>query len=83
MDSDAPFFREFALRLPSGVEAREIVSLMQQEGFLAGVPLEQVPGGGSGLLVAVTEKRLWKEIDAYAVSFGKVVENFVVETKAG
>jgi glycine dehydrogenase subunit 1 len=64
-DPDAPFFREFALRLPDGVTPDAVVRAMADAGILAGIPLPELPGGGAGLLVAVTEKRLWSEIDAY------------------
>ncbi len=58
---DAPFFREFALRLPIDALAaeRELLSA----GFLPGLPL---PGLGSGvMLFAVTEKRTRREMDSF------------------
>jgi glycine dehydrogenase subunit 1 len=81
-DRDAPFFREFALRLPSGTTGEDVVQRMRRAGILAGVPLERVPGGGAGLLVAVTEKRLWSEIDRYVDAFREVLAGNVVETGA-
>ncbi len=72
-DADAPFFREFAVRLPAGVDPKEVVRRMMENGFLAGIPLDEVPGGGGGLLVAVTEKRLRSEIDAYVEVLRKIV----------
>jgi glycine dehydrogenase subunit 1 len=68
-DPDAPFFREFALRLPDGVEPADLVARIAREGYLAGIPLASVPGGGKGLLVAVTEKRLERELDGFVAAF--------------
>ncbi|MDQ4098139.1 MAG: glycine dehydrogenase, partial [Actinomycetota bacterium] len=74
----APVLREFAVRTP--VAAGTVVERMAEEGFLAGVPLEEEYGAGlrgpnaaNGLLVAVTEKRTRDEIDAYVAAFEKVV----------
>ena len=66
----APVVREFAVRTP--VPAATIVDRMADEGFLAGVPLDDEYG--DGLLVAVTERRTRTEIDAYAAAFEKVVK---------
>src|SRR5205085_394850 len=66
---DAPFFKEFALRLPrSAAEVRE--SLLDR-GVLAGVPLAQT--GENVLLVAVTERRTRAQIDAYAEALAEVL----------
>ncbi len=56
---DAPFFKEFAVRLPRPVG--EVVQAMVERGFLAGVPI-----GDAALLVAVTERRTRDEIDRFA-----------------
>jgi hypothetical protein len=80
-DPSASFFREFALPQPEGITGAEVVSQMADRGFLAGVPLRSVPGGGEGLLVAVTELRLWREIDAYVAAFQDVVARFAVESR--
>ncbi len=72
-DPDAPFFREFALRLPSGVSPHAVIERMAEGGVLAGIALEKLPGGGAGILVAVTEKRLWEELDLYAQRFREAV----------
>jgi glycine dehydrogenase subunit 1 len=72
-DPDAPFFREFALRLPEGRSGEEALRTLIAAGFLGGIPLDPLPGGGSGLLVAVTEKRLENEIEEYAKAFRSVV----------
>jgi glycine dehydrogenase subunit 1 len=82
-DPDAPFFREFALRLPDGMTGDNAVRRMRSAGILAGIPLAQVPGGGAGLLVAVTEKRLWSEIDRYVRAFREILAGDFVETGAG
>ena len=66
---DGPVLREFAVRTP--VPGSTIVDRMADEGFLAGVALDEEYGGG--LLVAVTERRTRAEIDAYAAAFEKVV----------
>ena len=65
----APVLREFAVRTPAAPEA--LVDRMADEGFLAGVALDEEYGGG--LLVAVTEKRTRAEIDSYVAAFEKVV----------
>jgi glycine dehydrogenase subunit 1 len=66
---DAPVLREFAVRTP--VSGDVVVERMADEGFLAGVALDDDYGGG--LLVAVTERRTRAEIDAYVAAFEKVV----------
>ena len=65
----APVLREFAVRLP--VPAHTVLERMAEEGFLAGIPLDDEEG--DGLLVAVTERRTRAEIDAYAAAMEKVV----------
>jgi glycine cleavage system P protein (glycine dehydrogenase) subunit 1 len=68
---DAPFFKEFALRLPR--PPRAVVDRMVDLGFLAGVPLstdeEEV------LLVAVTERRTRAEIDGLADAMEEVLRS--------
>jgi glycine dehydrogenase subunit 1 len=64
--ASAPVLREFGIRTP--VSGDVIVERMAEEGFLAGVPLDD-----GGLLVAATEKRTRNEIDAYVAAFEKVV----------
>ena len=66
---DAPVLREFAVRTP--VPGDVVIERMADEGFLAGVALDDDYGGG--LLVAVTERRTRAEIDAYVAAFEKVV----------
>ncbi len=64
-----PFFKEFALRLPR--PAPEVRDALVDEGYLAGVPLEDADG--HALLVAVTERRTRKEIDGLADALGKAL----------
>src|SRR5436309_5972174 len=65
----APFFKEFALRLPR--PADEVRDELIERGFLAGVPLPDADG--RALLVAVTERRTKAEIDALAGAMGEAV----------
>src|SRR6185436_10052533 len=66
---DAPFFKEFALRLPRPAVA--VVDAMLERGFLAGVPLgDEDP---ETLLVAVTERRTREEIDGLALALKEVL----------
>jgi glycine dehydrogenase subunit 1 len=65
----APFFKEFALRLPE--PAAQIVDALVDRGFLAGVPLPDADG--HALLVAVTERRTRAEIDALASAMREVL----------
>jgi glycine cleavage system P protein (glycine dehydrogenase) subunit 1 len=66
---DAPFFKEFAVRLPR--PAAEVRDAMIDRGILAGVPLPDADG--RALLVAVTERRSPEELDAYANALAEVV----------
>jgi glycine dehydrogenase subunit 1 len=65
----APFFKEFALRLPRPAEA--VRDAMVERGILAGVPLEDADG--HALLVAVTERRTRAEIDTLVSTMRQVV----------
>lgn len=65
----APVLREFAVRTPA--PAATVVERMADEGFLAGIPLGDEYG--DGLLVAVTERRTRREIDAFAATLDKVI----------
>jgi glycine dehydrogenase subunit 1 len=69
----APVLREFALRLPVGADL--VVERLADEGFLAGIALDDTYTGGrpDGLLVAVTERRTRAEIDAFVTAFDKAV----------
>ena len=68
--TSAPMLREFAVRLP--VPAETVIERMADEGFLAGVALDDADYG-RGLLIAATERRTRDEIDAYAQALQKVV----------
>jgi glycine dehydrogenase subunit 1 len=70
--ANAPTIREFAIRTP--IDAATVVDRMVDEGFLAGVPLDESVGVGDGLLVAVTERRTRDEIDAYVSAMERVVK---------
>ncbi|PYM91050.1 MAG: aminomethyl-transferring glycine dehydrogenase subunit GcvPA [Candidatus Rokuibacteriota bacterium] len=68
----APFFKEFALKLPKPPE--RMVTRLAKQGFLAGVPLKTFEHAlADCLLVAVTEKRTKAEIDAFAEALEKAV----------
>jgi glycine dehydrogenase subunit 1 len=62
---DAPFFKEFAVSLPR--DPAEVIEALVERGILAGVPVPE------GLLVAVTERRSKKEIDALATGLAEVL----------
>jgi glycine dehydrogenase subunit 1 len=66
---DAPFFKEFALRVPG--RADRIVADLVEDGFLGGVPFPRE--GDDVLLVAVTERRTKEQIDAFADAMAAVV----------
>jgi glycine dehydrogenase subunit 1 len=65
---DAPFFKEFAVRLPR--PAREVRDALIDRGFLAGVPHA---GDDHALLVAVTERRTRPQVDALADAIEEVL----------
>jgi glycine dehydrogenase subunit 1 len=66
---DAPFFKEFALRLPR--PAVEVRDALVDDGILAGIPLPEADG--HALLVAVTEKRDRGEIDRFVDALAEVL----------
>jgi len=69
---DAPFFKEFALRLPKPPE--RVAARLARAKILAGLPLQSVDRTlGDCLLVAVTEKRTRAEIDRLADELAKAV----------
>ncbi len=68
----APFFKEFALKLPKPPD--RVAAKLVKQGFLAGVPLKSFDRAlADSLLVAVTEKRTKDEIDAFAIALEKAV----------
>jgi glycine dehydrogenase subunit 1 len=66
MFPEAPFFKEFAVRLPRSV--LEVRDELIARGFLPGVPVDE-----DGLLVALTERRTRAEIDGLAAALGEVL----------
>jgi glycine dehydrogenase subunit 1 len=69
---DAPFFREFVLRLP--LPASEVCRFGRRKGIQVGVDLGRfAPAWGNYLLVAVTEKRSREEIDQWSRCLAEVV----------
>jgi len=61
---EAPYFREFVLRLPG--PAMEFLKAAEKRRILAGVPLERFDRARTKeLLVAATEKRTREEMDRY------------------
>jgi glycine dehydrogenase subunit 1 len=62
-----PVLREFAVVTP--IPASVVVDRMAEEGYLAGVALDE----DDGLVVAVTERRTRDEIDGYVAAFEKVI----------
>jgi glycine dehydrogenase subunit 1 len=66
---DAPFFKEFPVRLPRPAE--EVLDSLIDRGYLAGVPLPDADG--RALLVAVTERRTREEIDGLALALKEVL----------
>jgi glycine dehydrogenase subunit 1 len=66
---DAPFFKEFPIRLPR--PAVEVRDALIERGYLGGVPLPDADG--HALLVAVTERRSREEIDGLAMALKEVL----------
>ena len=66
---DAPFFKEFTLRLPA--PADQVRDELLERGFLAGVPAPWLDP--AALIVAVTERRTRSEIDAFVDAMGSVL----------
>jgi glycine dehydrogenase subunit 1 len=65
---DRPFFKEFTVRDRDG-RVSDALAAAHEAGFLAGVPLGRwYPDLKDCFLVAVTEKRTRREIDALAAS---------------
>ena len=64
VNGDAPYFREFVLRLPGSAEGFARVALERR--ILAGIPIARFDRSRpNDLLVAVTEKRNREELDRY------------------
>jgi glycine dehydrogenase subunit 1 len=68
----APFFKEFALRLPKSPD--RLLRALRRKRILGGVALGQFERGlRDTILVAVTERRTRAEIDAYAEALAALV----------
>ncbi|HGY57006.1 MAG TPA: aminomethyl-transferring glycine dehydrogenase subunit GcvPA [Caldithrix abyssi] len=68
--SNAPYFKEFTLKLP--VPAKSVIDYAMKKGLLPGIDLSG-EGYPDHLLVAVTEKRTRQELDALAETVGEAV----------
>jgi glycine dehydrogenase subunit 1 len=66
---DAPFFKEFALRVPG--RADRLVEDLVERGYLGGVPYPSA--GEDVLLVAVTERRTREQIDGLVAAMRQVL----------
>ncbi|HWL91465.1 MAG TPA: aminomethyl-transferring glycine dehydrogenase subunit GcvPA [Actinomycetota bacterium] len=66
---DAPFFKEFALRVPG--RADQVVEGLVEHGYLGGVAFPRA--GEDVLLVAVTERRTREQIDGLVDALGTVI----------
>ncbi|HZG87642.1 aminomethyl-transferring glycine dehydrogenase subunit GcvPA [Paenibacillus sp.] len=64
----APYFNEFAIRLPDGAPSiRDANAKLLERGYLGGFDLGRVDPSFEGcMLIAVTERRTKEEIDAFA-----------------
>ena len=68
---DAPFFHEFVVQFDG--EARALLGRLADRGFLAGIPLANVPGGGEGrFLVCATERNTRESIDAMILAMDEL-----------
>ncbi len=64
---EAPFFNEFALRLPAGTSVEAVNEALLASGYIGGLDLGRVGADWEGcMLVAVTECRTREEIDGFA-----------------
>jgi glycine dehydrogenase subunit 1 len=69
---DAPFFKEFVLRLTKSPD--RVLRALRKRKILGGVALGQFEKGLKDcMLVAVTENRTREEIDRYAAALAEVV----------
>ncbi len=69
-----PFFHEFCLKFASSDEAEQVLSLMRDRGYFAGVHLGKLDEAFNGLVaLAVTEKRTRAELDGYADAMQEVL----------
>ncbi|RKY80864.1 aminomethyl-transferring glycine dehydrogenase subunit GcvPA [candidate division KSB1 bacterium] len=69
---EAPFFKEFAVKLP--VPAKEIIDKMKEKDIFAGIDLSRFDYNvDNALLIAVTEKRTKEEMDQFAEILSEIV----------
>ncbi len=66
---EAPFFKEFALRLPK--PADQVVEALVEHGYVGGVAFSTA--GEDVLLVAVTERRTRQQIDGFVTAMESVI----------
>ena len=72
MAFEAPFFKEFVVKLP--VAAEEVVNRLRPHRILAGVPIGRYfPGMDDLLLVCVTEKRTKEDMDEFVQRLGAIL----------
>jgi glycine dehydrogenase subunit 1 len=70
--AEAPFFNEFAVRVPQGSAGR-VCTALEAEGIVAGLDLGRIEAAlGDTLLVAVTEKHQREDLDRLVVALRKV-----------
>ncbi|MBF0405740.1 MAG: aminomethyl-transferring glycine dehydrogenase subunit GcvPA [Candidatus Riflebacteria bacterium] len=68
----APFFNEFAIRVPG---AKNLLKKLEKEGILGGIPLENFyPQCKDMILIAVTEKRTAEELQMLKERIGGLME---------
>jgi glycine dehydrogenase subunit 1 len=72
MAFEAPFFKEFVVRLP--VPSEEVVSMLRPHRILAGVPMGRYYQGMEDLLlVCVTEQRTKEDMDEFVQRLGAIL----------
>lgn len=72
MAFEAPFFKEFVVRLP--VPSEEVVSMLRPHRILAGVPMGRYYQGMEDLLlVCVTEQRTKEDMDEFVQRLGEIL----------
>lgn len=71
---DAPFFNEFALKLPDGADMARVQSALLDRGFIGGYDLgRDYPELAGHMLIAVTEQRTRGEIDEFAAALDEAL----------
>ncbi|NLU42863.1 MAG: aminomethyl-transferring glycine dehydrogenase subunit GcvPA [Firmicutes bacterium] len=72
MAYEAPFFKEFVVRLP--MPAEEVVNKLRTHRILAGVPMGRYYSGMENLLlICVTEKRTKEDMDEFVQRLGAIL----------